>query len=723
MSISIVMLTYNNYEKFLRAMTSMFYFITDDRIKEFIFLDNGSHEIELKKFLRQLDSQISKVRVIFSDKNLGIAKGRKVLYDTAEGDYIASFDSDIIIVNPGLFIEIFYRALEIPDMMMVGGGGGDHPYFPSLEKENIINQESPEGSTDLRVVDELAGWFHGFKSSILTKNGGKIEMDEQFSPFWAEDSDFCMQVKTLGGKCCIMGKGVVAHQWSSCDKQKTQITLEVMWNKFRDKWYNIFGEDFKFKIDEKFYEINYPLCKENLKREEYYFKVGMIEGHLYSKEPVKNLFQDVKFLNNTYLEYRGEKMKYQEFNGKYFLYDEIVKNNYKVITENLPKNIKNIVILTVFDINKAFKIIKNLISMQSVPIVLVVPFGTYVGDFILLFKKFATPFMISEFPNYHFDLIPYIISAKELMKKYRIENILNLSTKRDNSEFLTKPLTEFSPGYYLEKQVSKFDNYCLSFINQVLNVNSSMMWNSECIYYETTEYLSKLLDSFPVMDTLMKCLRIPKDYKIHISPRCSPRHSLERIIGYIKPIVNRIKNTYYTFICDINNKEDLDKISVNISYLLDGEVCVINTGDMKKISHKLLDYDYYFLADKDQDIKTLMLFSLSNIKLEDYTNFVFLNDSFEIVDTINDFLERAVYKNISFCKKNKEYDTSLFSLNLDSIMDFGNSIKEENFDLQDYLKKINTVSVWDSSLEENEDETILTYYKQGLDDGRDYPLI
>lgn len=55
MSISIVMLTYNNYEKFLRAMTSMFYFITDDRIKEFIFLDNGSHEIELKKFLRQLD--------------------------------------------------------------------------------------------------------------------------------------------------------------------------------------------------------------------------------------------------------------------------------------------------------------------------------------------------------------------------------------------------------------------------------------------------------------------------------------------------------------------------------------------------------------------------------------------------------------------------------------------------------------------------------------------
>ena len=115
MSISIVMLTYNNYEKFLRSMTSMFYFITEPRIKEFIFLDNGSHETELKKFLRQLDAQISKVRVIFSDENLGIAKGRKVLYDVARGDYIASFDSDIVCLNSlisDLDVPIFANAIS-----------------------------------------------------------------------------------------------------------------------------------------------------------------------------------------------------------------------------------------------------------------------------------------------------------------------------------------------------------------------------------------------------------------------------------------------------------------------------------------------------------------------------------------------------------------------------------------------------------------------------------
>ena len=92
-------------------------------------------------------------------------------------------------------------------MMLVGGGGGDHPYFPSLERENIDNKESPETPEELLKVDEVAGWFHGFKSSILTKHGGPIEMDEQFSPFWSEDSDFCMQIKMIGRKVLYYGKG------------------------------------------------------------------------------------------------------------------------------------------------------------------------------------------------------------------------------------------------------------------------------------------------------------------------------------------------------------------------------------------------------------------------------------------------------------------------------------------------------------------------------------
>ena len=723
MSISIVMLTYNNYEKFLRSMTSMFYFITEPKIKEFIFLDNGSHEIELKKFLRQLEAQISKVRVIFSDENLGIAKGRKVLYDVSRGDYIASFDSDIVIINPPLFLEIFYKSLEIPGMMMVGGGGGNHPYFPSLEKENIDNKESPDNPMELKVVDELAGWFHGFKTSLLTRNGGRVEMDEQFSPFWAEDSDFCMQVKVLGGKCCIMGKGVVAHQWSSCDKKKTQITLEAMWNKFQDKWYKIFGDDFVFNVEDKFYEANYPKSKEMLRRREFYHKVGMIEGHLYSKEQIKYLFPDVKFLNNTTISFENNKYTINEFNLKFFRFEEIVKRNYKILGGNLPKNIKDLTILTVFDLEKGLEIIRNLISIQRCYITLVLIPGIHPAPFVEIFKKYDCPFLITEFINFNFDLIPYIVTAKIMMINYKIENILNLSTERNNSEYLTRPLDTFQPGYYLENQVQKMDKYCLSFLDQILTLNNTMMWNSDCIYYEKTEYLQLLFDSLPLMNTLVSSMKIPRNYTIHISPRCSPKHSLERVIGYIKQKIRKEKSTYYTIICDINDEDDIEKIVKNISYFKNGEICIINKGKMKKISHKIIPYDFYMPVENMDKAETLMLLSLSNIELSNYSNFVFCDDSFEITEPITEFLERCIYKNHCFCKKNNEYDTSFFSVVLDHIVEFGNGLKEENFVLKDYLKNTSTRSHWISTIQEKDEETIIEYSKPGLDDGEDYPLI
>lgn len=723
MSISIVMLTYNNYEKFLRSMTSMFYFITEPRIKEFIFLDNGSHEFELKNFLRQLDSQISKVRVIFSDKNLGIAKGRKILYDVSEGDYIASFDSDIVIVNPPLFLEVFYKTLDLPDMMLIGGGGGDHPFFPSLEKENIDNKDSPETSEELRVVDEVAGWFHGFKTSILTKNGGKVEMDEQFSPFWAEDSDFCMQIKMLGGKCSIMGKGIVAHQWSSCDKKKTQLSLENMWNKFQDKWYTIFGKNFKFDVEDKFYEDNYPNSKSVARRKEFYHKIGMIEGHFYSKNSLKFLFPDVKFINNTKLVFENNQYSINEFDKQIFTYDRIVKKHFKIIESSLPKNIENLIIITSFNTQRCLEIIKNIISIQRCYIAVILPTGEFKGDIISTFRKYNCPYMVAEFPNFHFDLIPYIISAKELMKTHNIKNILNLSTERDNSEFLSKTLENFNPGYYLEKQISDLDKFCLSFIDQLVSLNQDMKWNKDCIYYEPTEYLEKLFRSYPIMGALLKCMKIPRDYIISISPRCSPRHSLERMIGYIKPKIKLNLPTYYTVFCTINDEEDLNKVAKNISHMKNGEICIVNKGSLGRISNKQLNYDYYFSIDIDIDIKKAIIISLSNNDLSKYSNFVFCDDSFEIVNPVDEFFERSLYKNLCFSVKNDEFNLSLFSIVLDNIVQLINMIEKEDFNFQEYFKSTNTVFLWNSKVEENDEEIIIEYFKSGIDDGEDFPLI
>ena len=192
---SIVMLTYNNHDTFKRCISSMTPLLLDERVKEILILDNGSHEIALIKLLKNVEETFNKIKVIYGSENLGIAKGRKMLYDLCNEEYILSFDSDIVIINATILLEMFLNAIKVDKMMLVGGGGGNHPFFPAVFRNDIINLPTPENPNEVVFVDEVAGWFHGFRSKDLKSKGGPLYMDEIFSPFWAEDSDFCYQIK------------------------------------------------------------------------------------------------------------------------------------------------------------------------------------------------------------------------------------------------------------------------------------------------------------------------------------------------------------------------------------------------------------------------------------------------------------------------------------------------------------------------------------------------
>ena len=295
MSFSIVMLTWNNMEKFYRCLHTMFYYLTCDDVKEIIILDNGSHEQELLDYLKRLNDNFEKVNVVFSNTNLGIGAGRKRLFDMASGDYIISVDSDVVVINPPLLLKGIISALEIKDMYMVGGGGGDHPYFPTIEKEHIINKPTPKEGT-VTVVDEVAGWFTAFKSKHLLKNGGKLYMDEQFSPFWAEDSDFSMQIKHMGKKSCIIGSGLIAHAWSSSHKKETMVTVNEMWEKLRNKWYKNMPEFKIIKVDEEFQKLYYD--KTEFISTNWMVR-GIMENRLPNKDFIEKLYPGIQFESDT----------------------------------------------------------------------------------------------------------------------------------------------------------------------------------------------------------------------------------------------------------------------------------------------------------------------------------------------------------------------------------------------------------------------------------------
>ena len=56
----------------------------------------------------------------------------------------------------------------------------------------------------------------------------------------------------------------------------------------------------------------------------------MIEGHFYSKDAIRHLFNDVVFVNNKTIKFKdsSEEMTIHEFNNKYFTYDNIVDRNF-----------------------------------------------------------------------------------------------------------------------------------------------------------------------------------------------------------------------------------------------------------------------------------------------------------------------------------------------------------------------------------------------------------
>jgi len=256
------MLTYNNIDKFEKCIHSMTPFFYHQSVKEIIILDNGSNG-QMIDFLGNLDKNIVKLKVIYSSKNLGVAKGRKILFQEAKGDYIISLDSDVVIEDHQYLLNTMINNLKpLPweetfssgDVFLLGGGGGNHPHFPSVFTHDVIQIPAREKKNEFLIVGEVAGWCHCFRRALLEK----VIMDENFSPFWGEDSDFCIQINKLGGKMAIFGKGVIKHSFSTCRDYSRKKEQDIQWEKILTKWCPV-KEYMDVEWYKKYYQTETPI--------------------------------------------------------------------------------------------------------------------------------------------------------------------------------------------------------------------------------------------------------------------------------------------------------------------------------------------------------------------------------------------------------------------------------------------------------------------------------
>lgn len=202
--ISVVMLTHNDHQRTRRCLASMLAVLPDPMFEELILLDNASTD-ETRALVLSL-AGVDKVRVIGSERNLGVARGRERLFALARGPIVASLDSDVEIAGTRFFREA--RALLVRHPRIgICGASGYQVHFSGGQLH--LKPYTRNGS-----VDCVSGFCQVFPRQLLQQ----VHIDTAFSPFWCEDTDFCFQAKARGFRIHrLASEPGLRHRYRSID--------------------------------------------------------------------------------------------------------------------------------------------------------------------------------------------------------------------------------------------------------------------------------------------------------------------------------------------------------------------------------------------------------------------------------------------------------------------------------------------------------------------------
>lgn len=239
--ISIGVITYNSFNKTKKSLDSVISLLDRKDVLELVILDNNS-ESKLVNFLEKFEKSHRKIKIIFSDKNLGCAGGRKKLLPLLKGNKILSLDSDVI-VNEESFLDKLISVEQKSEIGLIGCAGANIDY----EKiEFKLVEENYDG-----FVDAVIGYCQFFDKSIIDKG---VNYDDYYYPNGEDDIDFSMQIsKKLDLKCYkVTQKGFgLIHDYSHTnrgDVLKRDKNFKHIFKKFQIYNKNPCGR-IKFAID------------------------------------------------------------------------------------------------------------------------------------------------------------------------------------------------------------------------------------------------------------------------------------------------------------------------------------------------------------------------------------------------------------------------------------------------------------------------------------------
>ncbi|MEM2618737.1 MAG: glycosyltransferase family 2 protein [candidate division WOR-3 bacterium] len=208
--VSIIVLNFNGKDLLERCLDSIKE-NTSYPNYEVIVVDNGSTDGSQA----MVEKRYRWVKLIKNKENLGFAKGNNIGIRAAEGDYILLLNNDTIIIQKDWLNNMVATAEEDPRIGIVGcrlitpdgtiqhvGGWfnirGTGHYVKDIDRT--------------REVDYVTGTALLIKREVINKIG---LLDENFSPAYYEDTDWCARCKKAGYKVVCTHKSTIIHVGSA----------------------------------------------------------------------------------------------------------------------------------------------------------------------------------------------------------------------------------------------------------------------------------------------------------------------------------------------------------------------------------------------------------------------------------------------------------------------------------------------------------------------------
>jgi len=185
---------------------------------EVIVVDNGSSDGSQAMVKRRYRW----VKLIKNKENLGFAKANNIGIKAAKGDYLLLLNNDTIIVQRDWLNNMVATAEEDPKIGIVGcrliGPDGTIQHVGGWY--NIRGTGHHIKDIDRTTeVDYVTGAALLIKREVINKIG---LLDENFSPIYYEDADWCARCKKAGYKVVCTHKSTIIHlgsfttsKWSS----------------------------------------------------------------------------------------------------------------------------------------------------------------------------------------------------------------------------------------------------------------------------------------------------------------------------------------------------------------------------------------------------------------------------------------------------------------------------------------------------------------------------